>query len=100
MNHSFLGNQYVGIDSAAYWSNEENWNKWEALISGIDAIETRGVAGPPASYWMTSKQMNNANFQKCIRNDIYGRATSLFTGFSLWGWCIGGISRSVGASLF
>lgn len=90
---------YIGVDSASYWSNSDNWEKWNCLKNGKKYNKTRGMAGPPASYWMTSEQANNPLFQKIVRNDVYGCLTSLVTGFSPWGWCSGGILGSVGSVL-
>ena len=88
---------YIAIDSKEYWADPNNLNKWKSLKSGIPYTETKGMAGPAASYWMTSEQMNDKEFQNILNNDVYGCLTSTLGGFSAWGWCIGGIAGSVGA---
>ncbi|ERK02380.1 hypothetical protein [Segatella salivae] len=94
---------YIGIDSGEYWSNPTNWEKWKALKENTTFVQnssttTRGVAGPPAHYWMTSKQMNNKTFQKYLRADCKGCLYSLVTGFDAFAWAAGGILGSVDAA--
>lgn len=94
---------YIGIDSRSYWSNPYNWNKWAYLRGESqhlpESFETRGIAGPPASYWMTSKQMNNKRFKKILRDDCVGCLLSLIPAPSVLGWAIGGISNSAASAL-
>lgn len=67
------------------------------LKKGKGYDKTRSMADPSASYWMTSEQMSNSNFLKCIKNDIFGSVASIATGFSPWTWCYNSIASSAGA---
>lgn len=90
---------YIGIDSVSYWSNPDNWEKWSCLKNGKDYNKSRSMAGPSANYWMTSEQMSDSNFLKCIKNDIFGSVASIGAGFSPWSFCYSGIVGSAGAFL-
>lgn len=90
----------IGVDSAQYWSNPTNAEKWERLKRMEPTNETRGVAGPSASYWMTSEQIKSPNFKRLLEADMRGCGWSLLSGISTYGWMIGGIASSVDAALF
>lgn len=90
----------IGVDSAQYWSNPANVKKWTQLKNMKPTYETRGTAGPSASYWMTSDQMNNPTFKKLLYADMRGCGWSLLSGISAYGWMVGGIAGSVDAALF
>lgn len=91
---------YIGIDSAEYWSNPYNLDKWMSLKTNSPITTTRSVAGPAGRYWLTRKQINNPAFQKILGADCRGCGYSLLCGFSPWGWAAGGIAGSVDAALF
>lgn len=82
---------YVGLDSANYWGNPINENKWEALKEG-KVLTTRSMTGPPANYW--TRRPNQAKLNKILKADCLGCIGSLFTGFSTLGWAAGGIFGS------
>lgn len=96
----FIFMMLIGIDSAQYWSNPENMEKWKNLKNNSPTTSTRGVAGPPASYWMTSEQIEDPTFQEILQADIRGCGWSLLAGFNAVGWAIGGISGSIDSALF
>ncbi len=87
----------IGIDSAKYWSDPANFEKWEKLVNNTPTIQTRGAAGPGASYWINQDQMNE-RFRKTLWGDIRGCGYSGIT-FSALGWAVGGIAGSIEANL-
>ena len=90
---------YVGIDSKGYWSDPVNWEKWKDLQKQTSHIDkstiTRSMAGPPASYWMNSRQMNDSKFQTILKADCKG---CILGASSVWSWATGGISGSAKAA--
>lgn len=85
----------VTTDSYIYWSNPQNKDKWNNIIGKVtaDSVVTRGVAGPPASYWANSKYMETVGKLAC--KDGLGCIAGYGGGIA--GWVIGGVCSSISA---
>lgn len=90
----------IGIDSAKYWSDSENYEKWQRIGKLEPTVDTKSPAGPPASSWISSEQMSDPTFLRILQADVRGCGWSLLTGFAPWSWAAGGIAGSVDSALF
>lgn len=88
----------IGIDSAQYWLTPGNIEKWEYLRNLHPMERTRGMAGPPASYWMSSDQIADERITKLVNADVRGSLYSLVA-FTPLTWLSGAIVGSVESAL-
>ncbi len=89
----------ITLDSVNYWF--QNWDKWEALIAGKENVKTKGVVGPPASYYTNPddpESMQRAG--RIALFDAVGAITSLIpNGFNPLGWLTSAVVSSAGECL-